>query len=153
MAGVNQGLESLRARPWPYLLLRAHPEPWRAEDSLLVVYAMYYDLQDASARQERLRAQAARVLADSARLRHVHRETDAFHAARALARADRDAVAAAREASRNAEPDARAAADDERNWGHPGRVELQGAFHNPEPTDWRPELRGSLTDADEAHPK
>lgn len=38
-------------------------------------------------------AEAARVLADSARLRHVHRETDAFHAARALARADRDADA------------------------------------------------------------
>ncbi len=38
-------------------------------------------------------AEAARVLADSARLRHVHRETDAFHAARALARADRDAEA------------------------------------------------------------
>ncbi len=38
-------------------------------------------------------AEAARVLADSARLRHVHREADAFHAARALARADRDADA------------------------------------------------------------
>ena len=38
-------------------------------------------------------AEAARVLADSARLRHVHREADAFHAARALARADRDAEA------------------------------------------------------------
>ncbi|MCB9617508.1 MAG: lytic transglycosylase domain-containing protein [Sandaracinus sp.] len=36
-------------------------------------------------------AEAASVLAESARLRHVHRETDAFHAARALARADRDA--------------------------------------------------------------
>lgn len=60
--GVNAGLASLRTRPWPYLLLRARPAPWRAEDSLLVVYAMYYDLQDASARQERLRAEAARVL-------------------------------------------------------------------------------------------
>lgn len=60
--GVQAGLAALRARPWPYLLLRQEPAPWRAEDSLLVVYAMYYDLQDASAKQERLRARAARVL-------------------------------------------------------------------------------------------
>jgi penicillin amidase len=60
--GVNAGLRSLRVRPWPYLLLRARPAPWRADDSLLVVYAMYYDLQDASAKQERLRAEAARAL-------------------------------------------------------------------------------------------
>lgn len=38
-------------------------------------------------------AEAAEVLASSARGRHVYREADAFHAARALARADRDADA------------------------------------------------------------
>ncbi len=38
-------------------------------------------------------AEAAEVLASSTRLRHPHREADAFHAARALARADRDASA------------------------------------------------------------
>ncbi|WP_460834218.1 penicillin acylase family protein [Lysobacter humi (ex Lee et al. 2017)] len=56
--GVNAGVGALRTRPWPYLLLRREPAPWREEDSALVVYAMYYDLQDAAGRQERLRADA-----------------------------------------------------------------------------------------------
>ncbi|WP_123770528.1 penicillin acylase family protein [Vulcaniibacterium tengchongense] len=50
--GVNAGLAALEVRPWPYLLLRARPEPWRVEDSLLVGYTMYFDLQDeANARE------------------------------------------------------------------------------------------------------
>ncbi|MFN3843676.1 MAG: penicillin acylase family protein [Rehaibacterium terrae] len=44
--GVNAGLAALRVRHWPYLLLRARPEPWRVEDSALVAYAMFFDLQD-----------------------------------------------------------------------------------------------------------
>jgi penicillin G amidase len=44
-AGVNDGLSSLRARPFEYWLLRAQPVPWRPEDTLLAVYAMYFDLQ------------------------------------------------------------------------------------------------------------
>lgn len=44
-AGVNDGLRSLRARPFEYWLLRTQPVPWRAEDTLLAVYAMYFDLQ------------------------------------------------------------------------------------------------------------
>ena len=43
--GVNAGLAALRVRPWPYLLLRESPQPWRAEDSPLVGMAMYFDLQ------------------------------------------------------------------------------------------------------------
>lgn len=50
--GVNAGLADLRARPWAYLLLRSAPEPWRPEDSLLVGYAMYFDLQDAANARE-----------------------------------------------------------------------------------------------------
>jgi penicillin amidase len=42
--GVNAGLAALRARPWEYLLLGAKPQPWRAEDTLLVIAAMYLDL-------------------------------------------------------------------------------------------------------------
>ncbi len=61
-AGVGSGLRALRTRPWPYLLLRTAPAAWREEDSLLVVYAMYYDLQDASAKQERLRAEVGPLL-------------------------------------------------------------------------------------------
>lgn len=50
--GVNAGLAGLHARPWPYLLLRQAPEPWRMEDSALAGYAMYFDLQDADGSRE-----------------------------------------------------------------------------------------------------
>ena len=45
--GVNAGLRSLRARPFEYLVLRTDPQPWKPEDSVLVIYAMTLDLQDA----------------------------------------------------------------------------------------------------------
>jgi len=45
--GVNAGLGNLRARPWPYLLLRQEPRGWEVLDSALTGYAMYFDLQDA----------------------------------------------------------------------------------------------------------
>ncbi|GAB3386211.1 penicillin acylase family protein [Lysobacter fragariae] len=44
--GVNAGLFALKVRPWPYLLLRTEPQPWKISDSALVAYAMYFDLQD-----------------------------------------------------------------------------------------------------------
>jgi penicillin amidase len=44
-AGVNVGLAALGAPPFEYLLLRTSPTPWQPEDSLLVIYAMYLDLQ------------------------------------------------------------------------------------------------------------
>lgn len=49
VAGVNAGLAALPHSPWEYVLLRTSPQPWREEDSLLVAYAMWFDLQDASA--------------------------------------------------------------------------------------------------------
>ncbi len=42
--GVAAGTAALGARPFEYLLLRATPAPWRAEDSLLVVLSMFIDL-------------------------------------------------------------------------------------------------------------
>ena len=48
-AGVNAGLQSLGAHPFEYLLLGAEPRPWRAEDSLLVLYTMFMQLNDARA--------------------------------------------------------------------------------------------------------
>jgi penicillin amidase len=42
--GVNAGLADLRIRPWEYFLLGSRPQPWRSEDSLLVIAAMYLDL-------------------------------------------------------------------------------------------------------------
>jgi penicillin amidase len=44
-AGVNAGLAALGAAPFEYLTLRVQPEPWRAEDSVLVLLAMWSTLQ------------------------------------------------------------------------------------------------------------
>lgn len=44
--GVNAGLAALATAPFEYAVLRLAPRPWRSEDSVLVVYAMYLDLQD-----------------------------------------------------------------------------------------------------------
>ena len=43
--GVNAGLNTLGAPPFEYLVLRATPEPWQAEDSILTVLAMFNTLQ------------------------------------------------------------------------------------------------------------
>lgn len=43
--GVNAGLASLDARPFEYLVLRAQPREWSDEDSVLVVYSMWWQLQ------------------------------------------------------------------------------------------------------------
>ncbi|ACT06617.1 peptidase S45 penicillin amidase [Dickeya chrysanthemi Ech1591] len=45
-AGVNAGLNSLKTRPFEYWLLRAEPQVWLPQDTLLVIAAMYFDLQD-----------------------------------------------------------------------------------------------------------
>ena len=50
--GVNAGLSALSVRPWPYLLLRQQPRTWTLPDSAVTGYAMYFDLQDASNRNE-----------------------------------------------------------------------------------------------------
>ncbi len=50
--GVNAGLTALRARPFEYFLLGEDPEPWRPEDTLLVVYSMYLELQDDTGRHD-----------------------------------------------------------------------------------------------------
>ena len=43
--GVNAGLASLASRPFEYLLLGEKPAPWKPEDSALVMFSMYLDLQ------------------------------------------------------------------------------------------------------------
>jgi len=67
-AGVNAGLAALHARPFPYLLFGAEPEPWRDEDALLVGYAMYFDLHDEDNARElaigRMRAVLPRAYVD-----------------------------------------------------------------------------------------
>jgi penicillin G amidase len=44
--GVNAGLADLRSRPPEYWPLGARPEPWRAEDTLLVVFGFYTRLSN-----------------------------------------------------------------------------------------------------------
>lgn len=52
VSGVNDGLGALGANPFEYALVGAKPRPWQAADSLLVVYAMYFDLQGKQAIRE-----------------------------------------------------------------------------------------------------
>ncbi len=52
VAGVNDGLNALAARPFEYALIGQPPRAWNAADSLLVVCAMYFDLQDNQAPRE-----------------------------------------------------------------------------------------------------
>lgn len=53
VAGVNAGLTSLKKTPWEYLVLRTAPQPWRAEDSVLCLYSMWFDMQDSTGHYER----------------------------------------------------------------------------------------------------
>ena len=60
--GVNAGLAALGARPFEYFLLGVEPQVWRPEDSVLVVYAMYLELNDERATKDVRRGLAHRVL-------------------------------------------------------------------------------------------
>ncbi|MBS0663892.1 MAG: penicillin acylase family protein [Verrucomicrobia bacterium] len=51
-AGVNAGLAALRQKPFEYLALRTDPQPWRPEDSILILYSMTLDLQDSTGTYE-----------------------------------------------------------------------------------------------------
>lgn len=45
VAGVNAGLEKLSTKPFEYSLIGMAPRAWSPADSLLVIWAMYFDLQ------------------------------------------------------------------------------------------------------------
>lgn len=51
--GVNQGLGAMRTPPLEYLLLKAKPQPWKPEDTALVIFVMTLDLQDKDGQFER----------------------------------------------------------------------------------------------------
>ncbi len=65
-AGVNAGLSALGNTPWEYLVLRTPPQPWREEDSLLCVYAMWFDLQDSTGSFELTREAVRNALGPAA---------------------------------------------------------------------------------------
>ena len=60
--GVNAGRDSLNAKPFEYFVLNATPKDWRAEDSILTVYAMFMQLNDSRADKEVRRGRAYSVL-------------------------------------------------------------------------------------------
>ncbi len=60
--GVNAGLQNLSARPFEYLLLREQPREWVTEDTIVVVYAMFMQLNDDRARRDVQRGRAKAVL-------------------------------------------------------------------------------------------
>jgi penicillin amidase len=64
--GVNAGLAALSVRPFPYLLTRTTPAPWRDEDTPLVVAAMSFTLNDAENKRELAFAQMHAALPESA---------------------------------------------------------------------------------------
>lgn len=71
--GVNAGLAALRARPFEYALLRATPQRWEPADSVLVILAMYVDLQDRRAEREaRLAAMLATLPPELVRFLTAH---------------------------------------------------------------------------------
>lgn len=77
--GVNDGVEALGARPFEYALTGAAPRPWGAPDSLLVVWAMYIDLQGAQQARELARGWL-REHSDAAQLAFLLPEATAFDA-------------------------------------------------------------------------
>ncbi|HSU82349.1 MAG TPA: penicillin acylase family protein, partial [Thermoanaerobaculia bacterium] len=52
--GVNAGLSSLGGKPFEYLALRVAPAPWRPEDSILALDAMFLELHDTGERESAL---------------------------------------------------------------------------------------------------
>lgn len=58
VAGVNAGLQAQSRRPFEHALLFKAPEPWRPEDTILTVLAMYLSLQPATPQRELDRALA-----------------------------------------------------------------------------------------------
>jgi len=63
--GVNAGRESLGADPFEYFVLGVKPRPWQSEDSILIVYAMFMDLNDSRAKKEVRRGFAHGVLPEA----------------------------------------------------------------------------------------
>ncbi len=50
--GVNKGISTLAVRPFPYLLTQTQPIAWRNEDSILVIYAMFFTLNESNIYRE-----------------------------------------------------------------------------------------------------
>jgi len=60
--GVNAALDAMSGRPFEYQLLRSEPQRWTPADSLLVVFTMFFELNDERADRDTQRGFAERVL-------------------------------------------------------------------------------------------
>ena len=60
--GVNEGLTGLGAKPFEYYILGSDLRPWNIEDSVLVIYSMYMELNDERATRDVRRGFAHQVL-------------------------------------------------------------------------------------------
>ncbi|MBS0590174.1 MAG: penicillin acylase family protein [Proteobacteria bacterium] len=63
--GVNDGLAALTSRPWEYWLLGTTPKPWSEADCILVLDAMFFDLNDSTNARELALAKMKAALPDS----------------------------------------------------------------------------------------
>jgi penicillin amidase len=61
-AGVNEGLASLGSKPFEYYVLGVDPSPWRPEDTILIAYSMFLNLNDERADRDLKRGLAHRVM-------------------------------------------------------------------------------------------
>lgn len=64
--GVNDGLNGLRSKPFEYFLLGVSPRAWSKVDSILVVYAMFLELNDETAERDLGRGMAKSTLPQAA---------------------------------------------------------------------------------------
>jgi penicillin amidase len=60
--GVNAGLASLSTKPFEYLFLKAEPQSWRPEDTVLVTYTMFMMLNDSRGTRDLRRGLVHRLL-------------------------------------------------------------------------------------------
>jgi len=65
VAGVNAACDAMTVRPFEYLLLGTEPAPWQLQDSILVAFAMYIDLNDSNGTRELERARLHAALPQS----------------------------------------------------------------------------------------
>lgn len=50
--GVNKGISALTVRPFPYLLTQTQPAAWQNADSILVIFAMFFTLNETNIYRE-----------------------------------------------------------------------------------------------------
>lgn len=63
--GVNQGMQALTVNPFPYLLTQTQPAAWRNEDSILVIFAMFFTLNESNIYRELKLSSMRAALPDS----------------------------------------------------------------------------------------